>query len=62
MNFELKFKYIYELEFDLISNRICEFDSIQDLTMRIKVQIGVSNIRDVTRMTWLSLCIVRIYA
>jgi hypothetical protein len=62
MNFELKFKYIYELEFDLISNRICEFDSIQDLTMRIKVQIGVSNIRDVTRMTWLSLCIMRIYA
>jgi hypothetical protein len=46
--FEFKFKYRFELEFDLNSNGICEFDSIQCSTTRIEVQIGVSNIRDIT--------------
>jgi hypothetical protein len=40
-DFEINIKYRSELEFGLNSKAICEFDSIQSLTMMIRVQFDV---------------------
>jgi hypothetical protein len=37
-DFELKIKYRSELDFDLISNGLCEIDSIRRFMMMIRVQ------------------------
>jgi hypothetical protein len=39
MNFELKIKNMYEVEFDLKSRKLENFDSIRRLTMTIRVQM-----------------------